>query len=711
MDKPQIANALEAFKDLPFLVKEKIFFNLSEKLEKATKDNDGAKINRIEKGLTRVLVKSWNVTSNKAINAALRTIPKNEKRFSQKNADKLIASLEKSYNGIERKTKTRVEIDIKNIYIINKQSASRKFKKKNKKLFFTGLNLDLTTMKLNHHTYPVKSWDSSKEFKKQAEFGLIDAAAWENLARLENVSIGDHYPKTSKVTVSNSIQKNVIEKGLNNKDASLFLKQDLTAKLGGNVSGALPSSIAKGQASVNAYFEGLNATNVTWARNFSQINQMNYVGITQVIFNAIIDRLTSQVCAQMDGRVFTIEQSLVHQDKVLGAKDVEEVQGVAPFTRNLSAFGVGAGEKLKDAKTSSALAKAGVIVPPLHFRCYDKETEVLTNNGWKLFKNVELGETIFSLNPETLNVEWVDYVKYFEREHNGSMYFLTNNQNSLNMMVTPDHPMVYMKRVDRGNKGRKTEIIKGDIETFLNAGTEAKLYLSSNWKGTEYKTIHVGGGLKFKTEDFCKFMGYYLSDGNTITTGAKNKWYAQISQEDGNWMFKELKGMPFKNVTYNNGKIHIYDDRIGKYCRQFGKAPDKYIIETIKSLSPKYIRIFLDAFNKCDGTLQKASDFKGDNFKKAKIYFTTSDKMASDLGELLIKVGKSCSYHLNKCAGKEVQFRNGKYKINKDLWSILEINSKTRRAKKVKVVEYSGKVYDLELAKNHIMLVIQHLFR
>ncbi|HVC27384.1 MAG TPA: glycosyltransferase family 2 protein, partial [Nitrososphaerales archaeon] len=42
--------------------------------------------------------------------------------------------------------------------------------------------------------------------------------------------------------------------------------------------------------------------------------------------------------------------------------------------------------------------------------CYSDDTQVLTDEGWKLFKEVD-GQRIFSLNPDTLTPEWVDYTE------------------------------------------------------------------------------------------------------------------------------------------------------------------------------------------------------------------------------------------------------------------------------------------------------------
>lgn len=364
-----------AFEKLPFEKKEAIFNILAAKIEKATDDNDGAKINRIEKSMVRAMVKNWHSTSTKAINKALKTFPADEtKRFSQKDANKLLSSLEKSYSGVEDKTASRVLKDLEEIYRVSKEQFNRRFKldRAMKLVIFKGVHFDpLAKIVVPHNTIAKSAvWDISEQMvEKAVKFGVNDSAAWENLGRLQNVAIGDHFPKTLKPVVAKKIQEAVIEKGMNRADAGIFLKQELTKTLGGNISGALPASISTGQAATSAYFEGLAATNVTYARNFAQIQLMDEVGVLQVIFQAIIDNLTSEVCLQMDGRVFTVEQAKEHRQKVLEADDVESLKQVAPFTRSLEAFGTGAGRDLNSPDMQDALARAGVIVPPLHFRC------------------------------------------------------------------------------------------------------------------------------------------------------------------------------------------------------------------------------------------------------------------------------------------------------------------------------------------------------
>jgi len=358
----------QAFIKLPFEKKEAVFNILSEKVEKA-KNTALPKIDRIEKNLARVLAKNWNETSTKAIEKALKTFPVDGKPFTKKDSDKLLASLEKSYKGIEKKTSKRVEDDMEEVYKLNKIGFAKQFKlnPKKKTMDFVGLKFDKISKSVVPYIIEVKSftWSEGVEeiMKAPPAFGINDQYAWENLSRLENLAIGDHFPASLKPIVANKIKKAVLDKGLNHADASVYLKQELTKTLGGNIKGALPQSIATGEASTSAYFSGLTSTNMTFARNFSQVELMREVQIGQVIFQAIIDNLTSEVCSSMDGRVFTIEQAVEHRQKVLEVETVAELKEISPFTRNLDGF------NLSDPNIQDALAKAGVIIPPLHFRC------------------------------------------------------------------------------------------------------------------------------------------------------------------------------------------------------------------------------------------------------------------------------------------------------------------------------------------------------
>ena len=88
-----------------------------------------------------------------------------------------------------------------------------------------------------------------------------------------------------------------------------------------------------------------------------------------------------------------------------------------------------------------------------------------------------------------------------------------------------------------------------------------------------------------------------------------------------------------------------------------------------------------------------------------RIYYTTSKLLASDLGEMILKVGKRPSYRIGRTAGFEIQFKNGLYKTNYDEIIISECSSVTATVFDKEIISYNGNVYDLTLDRNHIMYI------
>ena len=82
-----------------------------------------------------------------------------------------------------------------------------------------------------------------------------------------------------------------------------------------------------------------------------------------------------------------------------GVKKVELIVGAGPCPSNICPDHAGV-YAVRDA--------AGLL--PLHPNCYSDDTEVLTDHGWKLFKDVIESDLIFSMNPDTLETEYIQHI-------------------------------------------------------------------------------------------------------------------------------------------------------------------------------------------------------------------------------------------------------------------------------------------------------------
>jgi len=83
----------------------------------------------------------------------------------------------------------------------------------------------------------------------------------------------------------------------------------------------------------------------------------------------------------------------------------------------LQANGSNIGRKVADWKP---------VVESTHPFCFDKKTEVLTNEGWKYFQDLNKTETFLSINLTTLKSEYVRAVKWIDQPYKGQMILRSN---------------------------------------------------------------------------------------------------------------------------------------------------------------------------------------------------------------------------------------------------------------------------------------------
>lgn len=384
-------------------------------------------------------------------------------------------------------------------------------------------------------------------------------------------------------------------------------------------------------------------TETNYFQNQSELQSYKDEGVEYYRYVAILDKRTSKVCNRLNGKIFRVDK-----------------------------------------------AEVGVNYPPLHPNSYHKETEVYTENGFVLVKDVKVGESVLSLNPETRDLEWVKVINTFKHKEKELLSFKSR---SLDLEVTKDHDLLIQKRWNARVGGKKLEMVKA-----IDLPPEARFYRSSEWKGSIGKINTFGMELGV----FCQFMGWYLSEGSI----SRSRKGIKIAQEKESSVKKIEKMLKLSGLSYTQmkGGFLIKNNELREYLERFGKGYERYVPEEIKKLPKKYIRKFLDAYNLGDGGIRRGN-WKNGRFVPEKTYFTSSKRMADDIGELLLKVGKRPSYYLQKGKGVSVKHKNGTYIGNWDIWIIRECNSQFANTFERSVVEYNDFVYCVELEKNHTLFV------
>nr|WP_293993873.1 minor capsid protein [uncultured Fusobacterium sp.] len=513
----------------------------------------------------------------------------------------------------------------------------------------------------------------------QAELDVLYSGIDRGLGNHFNNVINESYARTSYLVQSMSGAYTVID----------TINQDLVNKI-----------IFKPWTS-----DGVNWSNRLWKQKDKLIDEVHTALTQSLLLGDNINTLVDKVARRMDvgysrvANLLLTESAAYHSKatelcyKDLGVEKYEILATLDSRTSNICQKMDG---KIFDRKDY----KVGITAPPFHCRCFDKETEVYTRKGWKYFKDLKNEDYVYTINKTTLIPEWQKPIKIINYHYKGML--LSFKGNSFDQVVTPNHDIL-VQNMDNTVKDKSWKLKRADS---VGKKSKHRFLNGCNWVGQK-KKFETLAGKKVEIETYLKFMAYWLADGSCTTD--RGSYNVKIAQNNNDWMYEELKKLPFKIYKCKESLI-IHNKELGEELKQYGKCTDKYIPDNIKNMSPDLIRIFLLAYSKTDGTLRKGKFWKDYQFKDSICFFTSSNKLSGDLGELILKVGGRPSYYLEKCKGKEIKFRNGIYKINENVWRInWNIHIHTWIANlNITELLYDDRVYCVEVERHNTLLVRRH---
>lgn len=120
------------------------------------------------------------------------------------------------------------------------------------------------------------------------------------------------------------------------------------------------------------YSKMIVETNGTWARSIGKTNAMERAEFKQYQFVATVDDVTSDICQEMNGKIFTVEDAQNVRDEYLSIDTsdyntaIEQLESFSPFVKQTKT-GWSAGNK--NYGKDNFLDIPGVMMPPLHPNC------------------------------------------------------------------------------------------------------------------------------------------------------------------------------------------------------------------------------------------------------------------------------------------------------------------------------------------------------
>jgi len=337
------------------------------------------------------------------------------------------------------------------------------------------------------------------------------------------------------------------------------------------------------------------------------------------------------------------------------------------------------------------------IVGSTHPHCFDDQTEVLTNNGFKFFKDLDKSEQFLSVDLSTGEGEYVYATHWIDQEYNGSM--IHRHHKNIDMITSPNHTHVI-----RTNANKKWRLVDEDL---LPIASQFLTYIPQ-WTGKD--ELIEFDGITFNTLDFCEFMGFYISEGSHINY--KGEWRIQIAQSKEKHYedIADVCQRIFGRVTRSKNYLQVTGLTKFPELWQFlnlGHSHEKFIPSLIRNLPPIYLEKFLDAFRKGDGSIIRGRQWGGYQCKDSRVFYTSSKILADHLGELILKIGKRPSFTTREVETIYDPKREQSYTQKHPMIIVNELTSQSCSLShtQLDVVDYSGRIYDVTLEKNHTLVV------
>ena len=356
----------------------------------------------------------------------------------------------------------------------------------------------------------------------------------------------------------------------------------------------------------------------------------------------------------------------------------------------------------------SAAEYMGPVLNQLNLgACHDDKTMVLTDSGWKLFKDLSGNELLASVDPVTSNMIFDKPIRIISKPYRGTM--VCANRNKLNFKVTPDHKML----VRKWDENKRKLSTKYEFVNAVDLGWYCGLMNQVSWGGKHIDSYVLSGvpdahqinhrdSSSISMKGWMKFLGIYLAEGTALE---KNKIQIAASKEREKSYFRGvlkdlgINALELKDrFTFCNKPLHNAIKELGLYGV---KSFNKFIPEFVFNQSVDNIKFFLEGHFMGDGSAQVMA-----NSVDTMAHYTSSPTLADGLQRLIFMSGKisgvSCraprSSKMND--GRIIVGKHNEYRV-----SVCERpNSSIDKRADIYYEEYDGMVYCAEVPTFHTLV-------
>lgn len=371
------------------------------------------------------------------------------------------------------------------------------------------------------------------------------------------------------------------------------------------------------------------------------------------------------------------------------------------------------------------------------FGCYDEETECLTKDGWKFFKDITKNDLIATLKDDTY-LEYQNPEDVISYPYQGKMYYLKTR--GVNLLVTPNHNLYVAKGTYYNGKYSPPKKVEypfelasplkyfGKNKRFLKSciwqGQEEEIFILPEYKyqsifGFDLPERNITKNLlrtyffpekRIPMLAWLEFLGFYVAEG----CSDKKRGSVSITccntdnGEEKEYAISLIKAIGFDYKVEQEDcsalTLRIYSKQLALWLLDHAGhlAPNKKVPNFIKELSPVLIERFLIGLYAGDAHQAKTSH----------ILTTVSSQLANDAQELILKSGQT-SYCFQRrkiritfINDKKVQGNYLPFEVNwlRDSNCHNTQNKGLSKTSREEWINYNGQVYCVTVP-NHVIMI------
>jgi hypothetical protein len=331
--------------------------------------------------------------------------------------------------------------------------------------------------------------------------------------------------------------------------------------------------------------------------------------------------------------------------------------------------------------------------PDHHFDCYDDQTEILTDAGWKPFSQITMADEFATLSPSN-DIVYQKPEGIIQKKHSGEM--LEYKGNGLNFCVTSTHRMVTVGYRDWNVKKQ----LRWRLVPIQNLDKWQYVPKTGDWLGIRATNTIQIGGKDLLLGPFLKFLGFWLAEGCADHHNARRTRII-VDQKNRELLERFANSLPFVHSIngrqQNNYRLTISSKALWQWFDEQGligkHANGKFIPKWILALEQNFLIELFKGMMLGDGTFTK----RGGRF-----YHTVSKKLADDFQELCFKLGMSTSIHSYQ--PKPSYAISSPQRIYRVTISKSRVIAELRKSR-IKKIHYDGLVYCVAVPLYHTLYV------